>query len=484
MRGVAARASATGRLDRASIDRARLAAGLLGANLLLAVALVRGPSPAALLLGALPVALIAFAALVASDRSILAWGALALPLSFRPVNTPLTSGSPQLFAADLLVVLAVGAWAVARLTRGRERSAERHFGTPLLGWPFVAFAVAVAIATERGHALYGANPFGQPLKLVLYAGIGFALCDLDARKAWRGITAVLYIGVVYNFLDGLYLLGTGGSQTSATAVLSTGGDRVVSLAASLHLAGALFAALLNIEGSQPGRRWGRGLHLSMAALALVGIVLAYGRGTFVAVALGLPVLLAFTPRTRKSLLAVAPLALPIVTAVAVVVAEVKPSIWHTLVDRLNVTAVASSGGDASADWRRAATHEVLQQFHSSPWVGVGFGKGAHFTLNNASFEISQDPHDSYIWLLAAGGVVLLALFAVLVALFFRDLARRLQGALPGVERNLLAWCGLSMVALLVNVALGPMLTDANELLGFWLLALLPAVVPRRAPRSR
>ena len=111
-------------------------AGLLGAAAAAATAfaLVEVGPTAGIALGVLPAAILAGAALLSWGRTVLLACALALPLTgltflFKPIPI---AGS-NIYVQDLIVLLAVGAWAVASLAgRGREQAPPVP-RTPVLG---------------------------------------------------------------------------------------------------------------------------------------------------------------------------------------------------------------------------------------------------------------------------------------------------------------------------------------------------------------
>ena len=154
--------------------------------------------------GILPAALIAFGALVESHRALLAWAALAItftsiPLLVQPLPVP---GGTNIFLPDVLVLLAVGAWLASRLSPVPPRHLVRL--SPAFGWPLVLFSVTVLGGVLIGHERYGASIIGQPLRLVLYAGIALALTDVSVSAAWRAITVVFYTGAVVQAIWGTY----------------------------------------------------------------------------------------------------------------------------------------------------------------------------------------------------------------------------------------------------------------------------------------
>jgi O-antigen ligase len=244
----------------------------------------------------------------------------------------------------------------------------------------------------------------------------------------------------------------------------------------MHLATTLFLALLNLQREQTAGR--RAIHLAMVGLALLGIVLGFGRSTFGAVAIVVPFIVLGFRRVRGAFFDLLPLLLPVVVGVSILVTRVEPTVGPTLSSRLSLSVVAQNQ-DQSVRWREEANHVIWQQVRSSPYVGVGFGKDATFTLNGFRYETTQDPHNSFVWMLAGGGVLLLGAFVLLVLRFARDAWRRHGRARDDVERILLAWPVLALVCFLLNTTAGPVLSQPTEVLFLWTLLLLPGVVPAR-----
>src|SRR5262249_10695291 len=235
---------------------------------------------------------------------------------------------------------------------------------------------------------------------------------------------------------------------------------------ALYLAGAFLLALLNLEREQ---RFGRRLlHLTICVLAGFGIVVSYGRGVFYALG-GIILVLFFT----RSGLPPAPLLFLPILACALVIGRLASNGGSGFLPELTKRITTTS--DASVEWRRAANAAVWQQVQDNPIVGVGFGKGASFVVGFARYDITQDPHDSYLFLWAGGGILTLASFLVLLVIFLLDSWRRYrhQADLP---RMLIVWCVAFWFCIALNTISGPWLTQANVLLTFWILMLLPMTV--------
>ena len=355
-----------------------VAAAALNAGLAVTLAHRGGTSSA--LLALLPLLLILFGMLVSSNRTVLLAAALGLSMTLPVLQKPLPLPFPgKLYGADLVVILALVAWLARRLTLPAE-ARPRSPTTPLLGPPLIFFACVTLWAALRGHYAYGANLFGEPVRLFAYVLLVFALVDLNPRTTYRTIVAVFYTGTVWMFLTAVYYYATGTSQTDQVD-LSTGGKRFLSLGTAMYLAGGLFLALLNLEMDRTAKR--RAVHMLIAALALAGIVVAYGRATYLAVAIVVPVLFVFLPRLRRAFLSMLPICLPFILLLAIALPRVAPSVGSTFSSRV----LKSNGSDVNVLWRQAAAGALWQQVHESPITGVGFGKSATFRFDGVLVTI-------------------------------------------------------------------------------------------------
>jgi hypothetical protein len=370
--------------------------------------------------------------------------------------------------ADITVILALAAWLGRRLTLPAE-ARPRSPTTPLLGPPLIFFAGVTLWAALRGHYAYGANLFGGPVRLFAYVLLVFAFVDLTPRTTYRTIVAVFYTGTVWMFLNAVYYFATGTSQTDQVD-LSTGGKRVLALSTAIYLAGGLFLALLNLEIDRTAKR--RAVHLLIAALALAGIVVAYGRATYLAVALVVPVLFVLLPRLRRALFSMLPVCVPFILLLAIALPRVAPSIGPAFSSRV----LKSNASDINVRWRLAAAGALWQQVHESPITGVGFGKAATFQFDGAAQTITQDPHDSFLYLWAGGGILTLGGFLLLVLTFAADAVRRLRRATDPYQRLIVLWSMAMLCTFLVNTAAGPVLSDPKMLLTIWAVMLLPSSI--------
>jgi hypothetical protein len=301
--------------------------------------------------------------------------ALGLPLSTAPharssISVP---GNLSVFPSDVLVAAAVVLWLAERLF---SRQRDSSVSSPLLPWPLLVFGLSLVPGVIRGHERYGESLVGQPVRLVLYAAIAFAVLRLRPRDVYWGIVVVLYAGTVWQLVLAGYSLATGSHRTGAY-LLSTGGTRILSLGVGMYLAAALLIALLNVGFDRGRRRW---LHLAMAGLALVAEALTFGRTTYVALALMIPVVVFALRETRSFVLSKWPVWVAF-ALVFVAAAALTPSVGSTLVDRVT----ANPLNDSTVRWRIGSFGATLSGFKSGQWQQVEPPDGLN-RLSDSSFE--------------------------------------------------------------------------------------------------
>ncbi len=451
-------------------------AAAAAANVVVAVALGNGKAVAAVPLALLPIALLAFGALLSGHALVLACIALGLNFTNLALLTePLpVGGGTAIYATDLILMLAVGAWIATRLTR-HETTTDRPPLPLAVTWPLLGLAIFVMLAIVHGNERYGTGFFGQPIRIVIYAGIAVSLANATADALWRGITIVFYGGAVLQFLFALLNLATGGSQTDSLA-LSTGGIRVLALSSAIYLVGSLVCALLNLE--RAGDRFSYQVgHAAVAGVALFGIVVSFGRTTYAAVAVILPALLLARKALRRSVVWLLPIIAPALIAVILLVPLLQPTLTHTLFARLG----SSPSSDINVEWRRLGVKTALDGIDQHLLTGFGFGRPVRFMFLGQLQDLTGDPHNSFVYLLAGGGVLALGALLAVMAAYVADVARRLRGAV-GVEQSLLIWSLCTWFAFMVNAFYGPVLTDATMLMTIWILMSVPRVVPVRGRR--
>jgi hypothetical protein len=281
-------------------------------------------------------------------RLALPLAALGLFLTGALVSDPVVEiAGSEVFAADLLVAVALAAWATARLV-GRTPP----MSTPLLGWPLAVLALGFLPGILRAHERYDASLFGQSTRLFLYAGIAAALAGLRPADLYAGVVALFYASAVVQSSIGTYHLVVGTPQARGQD-LSTGGIRYLSLEAAMYLAAALILALLNLERERSGRRLV--LHATIAAVACYGIVLSFSRTTFVALAVVVPALLVTLPALRARIRRHWRILAAAVVASAGIGTIVAPVLGTSLVARVTTNPLE----DMNVRWRVAVVGQTL-----------------------------------------------------------------------------------------------------------------------------
>jgi O-antigen ligase len=458
-----------------ALKHAIVVAAVVGTNLVVGVALGTGQTTLVTLAIVVPVLVVASSAMV-TRREWLVYGAFLLTMLGSSLNERLPgTGGTAIFPADVFLALAVSGWLVERLTAARGTPHER-LRTLVLSWPLALFAAALMAAVVRGHARYGTSYLSQPARMVLYAAIAVAIAKMEPRATYRKLVQIFYLTTVVEALIGAYHLASGTSQTASSS-LSTGGTRALALTTAMFLAGGLILALLNLDIDRNPKH--RPLHASIAALATFGIVISLGRTTFAALAVIIPILLIGLRRMRATMLAYAPLAAIFAALMILVVAEVKPSLGSTFAARLT----GHVGTDTAVVQRQRKFHAALEGFGDDPILGLGFGRPVHFTaIDRSIITFSGDPEDSYIYVLAGGGIVALGSLIVLMLAFFGDTFWRVRG-IAGEERALVVFSASLAFVFFVNALSGPILSDPELMLMLWILMLLPATVRRGRPAA-
>jgi hypothetical protein len=438
--------------------------GLALANVFIAYEFSRGRR-AALGLDLVPILVLA-AALVIRRPAVLVFGALALTMFGSTLNTQLpVGGSVEIFPADLFVAASAGLWLVQRA----GRHDRRQLRASILGLPLFFLFLAIFIGVVRGHERWGTSLFAQPIRIVAYAAIAVAVADLTPRTAYRGLVAIFYLGAGWQACLAVFHLATGTSQTSSP--VSTGGTRPLALSTAMLLAASLVLALLNLDRDQGARR--RTVHLAVAAAATLGIAVSLGRTTFAAVAVLAPLLALALPRMRRAVLSLLPLFLPVVALVVVLLIHFSPNLGPSLQARLT----GKLGNDSALVTRKHKIDATLHGYQKTPWLGFGFGRPVTYTSVDRSRQtFSGDPENSYVYLLAGGGLLALLAWGGLSLAFVSDAARRFRRAV-GTERRLVLWSTATWFVFSVNAVTGPILTaDPSLLLTLWIVMLLPALI--------
>src|SRR5262249_44123492 len=168
----------------------------------------------------------------------------------------------------------------------------------------------------------------------------------------------------------------------------------------------------------------------------------------------IPLLVVFTrQRVWGGLLRILPLCLPFLLIAGIAIARYEPKLPSSFIHRVT----ASPSKDANVQERLASTSVVMSQFHPSPLYRVGFGRSSQVTTTAVSStgavytsqeEVSQDPHDGYVYLLAGGGLLALVPFLLLIVAYAVHVRRLFRKAVDPFVRPLLLWSSLSLLVIL------------------------------------
>jgi O-antigen ligase len=381
--------------------------------------------------------------------------------------------------ADLVLVLPVVVVVCSAFAGGEiaGRVPALWRATPFRLALFV-FVVLVVIAVAKGYSSAGEHGPLQSLRLAIAPVLLLSVAVFrDRRELLNGLRLTFYAFITYSFFEALFNLATGRSATSAAAV-STGGTRTVANSTAMYLAIGLILVAFHLARED---RLLRRLGLSaLMAMSLFGIFLALARTTWLALAAVTLVLLVFTPEARRGAVRFLALAAPLIVLAALLAPIVAPTQVQDVEQRLSRP--QGQGQDESAVFREQAWGLMLDRWELSPAFGRGFGQTVSFRSNDKStVDVTNDPHNGFIYLLVAMGVVGLATFSLIQLGFLRACFRSVK--LPG-GRDLALWALAAWVIYMVNVFTGVLLGTQALMMFLWYLLAVPIALlalPERAP---
>jgi hypothetical protein len=111
-------------------------------------------------------------------------------------------------------------------------------------------------------------------------------------------------------------------------------------------------------------------------------------------------------------------------------------------------------------------------------LGSGFGRESTFLFEGRVYPVVGGPDNSYVFVLAGGGVLALGGLLLVMAVFVRDTWRRIRAS-AGYQRALVIWALATWFVFMVNCLTAPFLPRPKLVLTIWALMLIPAIV---APR--
>ncbi len=145
------------------------------------------------------------------------------------------------------------------------------------------------------------------------------------------------------------------------------------------------------------------------------------------------------------------------------------------------TADSNAAGEGSIE-RRKYTYDIgLQIWKQAPIVGVGPGNWPYVRFLTDPLRSAAAAHNSYLAVLAEGGIVTLGLYAVLFFLVIRDLLRleRTPAVVTRAKQEGLEWLVASTRICLIAFMVFSMFADLWDLVFSYFLLGTAAVLIRR-----
>jgi O-antigen ligase len=340
--------------------RALVALGIAGAGIASGLALGWvGDRFGLPLMLALPLGGLVIAAMLARPLVGILVVYATFPVGFLPLPTDVIG----LQAAEIAVILVIGAVALRRLTWGRSPLPW----SPPMWWALLLFTWAL-VATPSALDL----PTAVKQDAQLAGGALFALTILAACRDLRDVRTAL---------NGLMVVGSGiaayGLQEISSIRSQFGGAVVAGRAQGVfpqpNDLGAFAAILLMVAlGSALGAR-GRGARVASivaASLSTLALLMSLSRGAWVGTALGGALILYLLPQARRALLAVV---LPVLVVLGSVIAAVNPPDTPQVRVVRERLATFADPTENPYDHRLAIYREAWREIRADPWTGTGPG---------------------------------------------------------------------------------------------------------------
>jgi len=398
------------------------------------------------------------ATIVGTRRGTLLLGALLLGIDLvlpgdLALQYRIPVGGGGIYIIDIALAMLLVSVVMVTLSERRLRMVESPLRRPVLlflGWMVVAALIGYLSGNDPKLILQDVR------SLAYYLMFFFAVMFITDRREILAFLRLLAVCMVLAFAIGaIYAaLGRGGSiEFVEPGVSRFPASDVVFLQGAM-----LITAFIVVWPA--GRRRPAWLWL-LLLVALVGLVLSFVRGNWVAFAAGLVYLLVVLHVRERMRLIAGTLVVAVVLGAGLAV--VNPTVFHSVVSRaLAVTALQ----DRNVQFRLIENGEVARQIADKPIFGNGLGKEYLFDWSRYGVApyLKSYIHNNYYWFLQRLGAVGLALF-IWMALAFLGPWMRYRSLLPRDDPWLsgIVFGGRAMfVALLVGSVTSPRLNSMDS----------------------
>ncbi len=413
----------------------------------------------------LGIALIAFvgvcaflATIVGTYRGTLLLGAVLLSVDIAvpgdiALRYRVPIGGGGIYIIDVALALLLMSMVVVTLSGRRPRMVASPVALPtllFLGWMVAAAGIGYMSGNDPKLILQDIR------SLVYYAMFFFAVMFVTDRRTILSFQRLLAVCMVVAFAFGaLYsALGRGG----AIGYVEAGVSRFPT-ADMIFLIGPILVATFVVVWPA-GRRRPAWLWL-LLFVALLGLVLSFVRGNWIAFAVGLMYLL-LVLRVRERIQLVAG-GLVITVVLGVGLAIMSPAVFDSVVSRAMAITAA---GDINVEYRLLENRIVKRQIAEKPVFGNGLGTEYLFDWSHYGVTpfLKTYIHNNYYWFLQRLGIVGLALFIWMAVAYLVPWMKE-RSQLPRDDPWLygIVFGGRAMfVALLVNSITSPRLNTMDS----------------------
>jgi O-antigen ligase len=371
----------------------------------------------------------------------------------------------------------------------RQSRARPWIGPPAFGWWLLVLALGVYPTISALSVVEAGKYYAD----VLLSAAAFYLLGVQLGTSWlaarrilamlSGFAALLAAHSIFFSLTGIflfsnsgmagYLVGYGNFRLPGSFVYRAGGFLLNPDWNGVFMATMLFVVVGLYLSSTTSRA--RTVYLIEGALVLVALLFTFSTASWLATAVGVTALVIFAG-SRKARLRF----LAAIGAGAVGLLVIFPSMLGLLL------AHASNAREVRV--RLGLWQTALNTAVAKPWSGIGFGLSNYTARAEPYRSVLQyrpypQPHESYLELAAMGGIPLLLVFLLILALVLRRawLNYRL---LEGRERAMLGGAIAAVLAFSANALMINAWTLAPLTALIWLILGVissPALASDRSP---